>query len=559
MTIQIDPVTGERVSSAPSGGGIQIDPVTGERIAAAPAPQITDNPSGEGTYPMWNTAGQKLGVPYSKVGPAALQGYKFDTNPDQSGMTPQQRYLKDVAATQPPSMLQRAGTVAADVGKGLGESAVSLMMAGDRVARKIPGIGEWLTTPITGTPADKAYANNLALATPANTTQAVGKGVGEAAQFLIPGDAERMGVAKAIEWAPQLAKAAPALRIAAGALSSGGVNAAQGGSFGYGALYGGAGGALGEGLRVAAPKLAESALAVRNTDRAFGANPGQAILDETSGFKPAAIANQAQNRVADLNAFRQGLAINSPATVSLWDPLKHVTDAMQEQALRNSASGVERLTPLQHQLLVQTEPKGGFPIGVTPRYPPGKAIPMNVPVSEALDMREGIGNFQADKPWTGKASSDPLTGAVKGAYGSLANNIHAAVPDIAPLDARMHSLIPVANRASEMDLNASTLQRVAGRFAKPTGALFSAGAGAGYGYHEGGAPGAVLGGVAGLAAPEIIASPAVQMGLARGLYGGGTAASRFMTGAAANLYRKPEEEPARMVPGATYRGLYSSK
>jgi len=58
-------------------------------------PNITDNPKGEGTYAMWNDRGQKLGIPYSQVPAAKQKGYKFDTNPDQSGSLPAVRYVKD--------------------------------------------------------------------------------------------------------------------------------------------------------------------------------------------------------------------------------------------------------------------------------------------------------------------------------------------------------------------------------------------------------------------------------------------------------------------------------
>ena len=133
-----------------------------------------------------------------------------------------------------------AGNFAKDVGKGLGESAVSLMSTGNEAVRKIPGIGEWLTTPITGTPADKAIAHTNELAKPANTTQAVSKGIGQAAQFLIPGGAEE----KAASLLPSAARGIG--KVGLSALSSGLVNKAQGGDFTTGAIAGGGGSRLGK-------------------------------------------------------------------------------------------------------------------------------------------------------------------------------------------------------------------------------------------------------------------------------------------------------------------------
>ncbi len=46
------------------------------------------NPTGEGVYSMWDDAGHKLAVPYSHVPIVQAQGYKFDTNADQTGFTP---------------------------------------------------------------------------------------------------------------------------------------------------------------------------------------------------------------------------------------------------------------------------------------------------------------------------------------------------------------------------------------------------------------------------------------------------------------------------------------
>lgn len=195
-------------------------------------------------------------------------------------------------------MALRAGEAVKDIGKGLGESAVSLMSTGNHAVRKIPGIGEFLTTPITGTPADEAIAHTDQMATPANTTQAISKGVGDAAQFFIPGGAEE----KLATMAPRAFR--PAARIAAAALGSGTVNKAQGGGFGTGALMGAGGQVVGQGLKAMAPAIAEGALNIRKLDRAYGkggGSIGRAILDETRGIRPGTVAASAEERLGELN------------------------------------------------------------------------------------------------------------------------------------------------------------------------------------------------------------------------------------------------------------------
>lgn len=281
---------------------------------------------------------------------------------------------------------------------------------------------------------------------------------------------------------------------------------------------------VGTGLRGGGEGLAESALGVRNVDRAFSANPGHAALTETTGFKPSTIASEAQQRLEDLQLERGYLAHAHPGPVDFSPARSVASDAMQEQASRNAIPQVNRMAPLADQILTQGEPRGGWPAGVQPPRPSGSPIPAAVDIREALNLREGVGGYAADKPWTGKASADPLRGMTRGMYGSMSDSIHTAVPEIAPLDARMHDLIPVAQRAGEVDLNASTLQRVAGRFGRPTGALLGAVSGAAGGHAMGGAMGALLGGFSGLIAPEVLADPAFQMSVARSIYSMGKAA-----------------------------------
>ena len=96
-------------ASAQGGGGraseIDYDAIAAQHGGKPAAPSLDANPQGQGTYPMWDTAGKLHAIPYSLVPVAHGQGYQFDTNPikdaanaGRNGLTPSQAFLKDEAA-----------------------------------------------------------------------------------------------------------------------------------------------------------------------------------------------------------------------------------------------------------------------------------------------------------------------------------------------------------------------------------------------------------------------------------------------------------------------------
>lgn len=398
-------------------------------------------------------------------------------------------------AQQEPSMLSRIGNFAGDVGKGLGESAISLMSTGDNAIRKIPHVGEFLTTPITGTPADKAIQHTHELATPANRTQTVSKGIGDAAQFMIPGGAEDT----AARMLPGAAQAAG--RIGLSALSAGGVNAAQGGGFGTGAAAGAAGGALGAGLKAAAPKLAEAALGITKTDRAFGKTPGNAILNETRGIRPETIAESGQTRLNELTPQLERAAAASSTPADLAPARNVIADAANKASLQNAGT-------LHGQIQ-------GLGDTLSKRFDTGAPIPQQVSPSDLLNLKRGFSEEHLGR-WNPETHSATI-GAGRNAYRAMDAELDRTVPEAAGLNQRISSLIPVARRAESVSRGAPTLQRALGRFGAHTGALTLGGVGGMAGYREGGVPGAVAGGLTGVLAPELIASPEGQMAIARTL------------------------------------------
>ncbi len=210
--------------------------------------------------------------------------------------------IKDDQSPPPESFAHQAGEFGKDVAKGLGESAVGLMSSADEFARK--HLPAFMTNQNFGFGKPADLENVKQMATPVGTTQAVLKGIGDVAQFFIPGGAEE----KAIQYAgaiPKVGKAAmTAAKVLAPAISAGSVNAAQGGNFGTGAAMGAAGPIIGQGLKAMAPSLAEGALNIRKLDRAYGkggGNIGRAILNETRGIRPSSVAESAEQRLGELN------------------------------------------------------------------------------------------------------------------------------------------------------------------------------------------------------------------------------------------------------------------
>jgi hypothetical protein len=415
--------------------------------------------------------------------------------------------------TSEPSALSKAGSFASDVGKGLGESAVSLMSTGDEFARK--HLPAFLTNSNLGfgKPANLEHVREMA--TPENTTQAVSKGIGNAAQFLIPGGAEE----KLASLAPRAI--APLARIATSALGAGAVNKAQGGSFGTGAMMGAGGTAVGQGLKMAAPIVAETALGIPKAARAFGKTPGAAILNETRGIRPETIASSAQERMGELTPELESAAARSSAPASLVPARRVLNDAGVKAANQNAGglhSQVSRMgDTLNH------------------RFDTGAVIPSQVSPSELLDLKRGFG--EEHLRWNPEIHDRALS-AGRQAYGALDKELDRTVPEAAGLNQRISSLIPVAHRAESVSRNAPALQRAAGRFGAHTGALTLGGVGAIEGRREGGLPGAIAGGITGVLAPELIASPEGQMLLARSLNKAGSL--RFPVGAVSQLDRKRE-------------------
>jgi len=415
----------------------------------------------------------------------------------------------DIAAAfsgvQPPSPQSQHPVLDAitDFGKGIVKGGIHTMsMADEFAASHLP---RFMTTPIGQTPnvenSNRAVQTAKDMATPHNTAQSIGRGVEQAGEYLIPGGAEEQ-VAKSagnlLRAVPKVAKAAPVIgRLIASGLGAGTVNAAQGGDFSTGAATGAAGAGVGMGLKAIAPIIAESALKVRGIDRAFGRTPGEGILNETTGLRPATVAKQAGAKVAQYTGDLEDAARQSPYAVDL-QPARDVADSwLDTAAQRNNASTVKDVSRIGEQLSKRQ----------------GTAIPRQVPASEALALKRGIGDLQTS--WDPATVSDFSNRAVASTYSAMHPELERAIPGYAELNGKISTMMPVASRATAADLNAGFVQRGLDRFRAHTGALVAPMLAASAGGATHGPVGALAGGGLALAAQEAIASPELQLGVAR--------------------------------------------
>lgn len=120
--------------------------------------------------------------------------------------------------------------------------------------------------------------------------------------------------------------------------------------------------------------------------------------------------------------------------------------------------------------------------------------------------------------WNPNRSSNQALGTARQMYHAMDEAHDRAVPGASAIDQRIQNLMPVIDRSDVAARTASGIERALARIARPTGALAAGLTGLFEGGKKFGIPGALLGGAAGLAAPEVLSAPAFQMGMARGLY-----------------------------------------
>lgn len=448
-----------------------------QQLLAAPAadPYAEFNkPAGGPTPPvdMSNVAGAQGPLPAPAAHPAVnMQPSLLGRDPDPS---PLANFAKGVVKSIP-------GT-----------------MAG--VTRLVPGASD-ATQPLE----QAAQANG--------TAQAIGKGVGNAAQFLIPGAGEeKLG----LYGASKLPEAfAPLAKMGASALTTGAVNKAQGGSFGAGAVTGALGSGATQALKAWAPSVAESALNVLAPQRMNGKTPGAGILEDTTGIKPLSVMKSAQGAIdkytGDLHNVvgqAQGTPFSmAPARLTLQDAMDNIGVS------QNSPTAMRDLIQASDQLHYKLDPRPFSTDFGKLNY--SDPIPAQVTPMQGLQYKRGLDHLVDN--WA-KGGGSPAEGPIKQTYGALANELERTAPGSDAISQKISSLMPVVDRAKMKAASAPTTQQMFNKLAAPTGALVAPVAGGIYGHEHGGAGGAVAGAAAGALLPAMLATPTGQMALARGLY-----------------------------------------
>lgn len=334
------------------------------------------------------------------------------------------------------------------------------------------------------------------------TAQAIGNGIGNAAQFLIPGAAEEAGASML---APAIGKVGA--KLATSALGSGVMNKAQGGGFGAGAAAGAVGSGAGQVLKSWAPKVAESALGVLAPQRMNGRTIGQAILNDTTGIKPLSVAKSAEDSIGRYTDQLHTAAGASKTPFSIVPARLTIQDAIDNSAMQNSPTALKDLNAAKNQLHYQVDP-------TTSAFDKTKLIPNDVTPIQGLQYKRGLNDLVSN--WATKGGS-PAEGPIKQTYGALDAELDRTVPGAQDLNQKISSLIPVSSRATLKANAAPTTQQLFHKLAAPTGALVAPLAGGAYGYQHGGAEGAIGGAAAGLMLPALLATPTGQMALARAL------------------------------------------
>jgi len=302
----------------------------------------------------------------------------------------------------------------------------------------------------------------------------------------------------------------------------------------FGAAAGGAMPVVAQGLRNLGGGIAEAAVGIGKNDRKYGKTPGQAILDETSGLTPAAVEESARARMAQLSATLDAASQGRPVDIGA---AQRQAQAMADEAKR----GVNQ--PLAAELQELADALKAAPANFHgAQAAPGVIADTQMGPDAARIKRDFSNRFLR---WNSN-KSPTANSAGKQVYRTIDNAIDTAIPEAAETNQRISSLIPVAQRAEDKQLQAGAAQRVMHRIAAHTGA----GIGAAAGYQLGGPTGAAMG----LIIPELLASTPVEMAAARTLDAPSKSPAavenlfRYLLSRGVQLMPPPQRQPQQVMP-----------
>lgn len=311
-----------------------------------------------------------------------------------------------------------------DFGRGILKGGENTLRGIGNLEAKIPGLRSMLPADVQSFLGPEGEA----MAAPQGTAQKIGYGGEQVGEFLVPGSLEEKGATKLATLLPKLGRfAEPAAKVAAGALSSGAVNTAQGGSPVAGALMGGGGKAVGLGLKAVAPTLTGIAQGLKPED--YG-KTGSAILNGTRGILPGSIRSSARGVLDTLNPQLDAAAQAATTPVPLAGP-RQVAEELTNRAFGQNEpkmyKGVKRMANLVNQDLA------------------GNPLPNEVTPYQALELKRGIGKAQPKGSWNPE-SSNAFKGPRTTLYNALNEEFLKAVPEAGPLNQRISALIPATER-----------------------------------------------------------------------------------------------------------------
>ncbi len=287
-----------------------------------------------------------------------------------------------------------------------------------------------------------------------------------------------------------------------------------------------------------------------------GVDIGKTVLNETSGYNPKAITAEldskiAADRAAKVAAMQQ--ATKSGVQIPIAKPQAIVADELAPALRRNNPEYLRDVNGLNDQMNYQMGADGKPELTrvAGPKTKVGQVPLAPKPLTPLMDperydaLRQGvdmtIGNFNPE-------SQSAIAPTARMVRGTMARDLHAAVPDTAIPDARMTQMIPARDAAWNVGYNPSISRQVAEKLVRPTGALFGGYAGYKEGEKYGGPVGGLAGGALGLVGGNFLASPEGAMGIARFADQGAPVVGRIVRAAAPAIESQVGKKPKSYDP-----------
>lgn len=250
---------------------------------------------------------------------------------------------------------------ATDLAEGLAAGVNSTIYHGGDLIRRATGTPRIINDPEV----------QQAMTPPASLSGKIGKTAEQLGEYLLPAGGWEEGAARL--GASVLPRAGRlAAKFATQGAETGLISAAQSGnpkSLATGGAVGALTGAAGEGIKAVAPTMAEVALGIPNRVRRYGAEPGEAILNDLTSSRPAALADEAGSHIDALDKQATAAAVASPLNGDLKPARDLIDQEIAAAQQRNSPTLLRQLNKIKSQLSnvfdAQGKPTGALPATVS--------------------------------------------------------------------------------------------------------------------------------------------------------------------------------------------------